>query len=67
MSGCNNLGALYAQGNGVPRDLERARDLYGEACAGGEEYGCTNLDDLDREAGYEADPGDEEGYEDYEE
>ena len=40
---CNNLGASYADGAGVVKDLSRAIDLYRRACDAQNEYGCRNL------------------------
>jgi ankyrin repeat protein len=40
---CSRLGALYAQGTGVPRDLGRARALFRKACDGHYEKACANL------------------------
>jgi TPR repeat protein len=40
---CNNLGAMYAQGKGVPRDERRAPALYKQACDGGLLMACNNL------------------------
>jgi TPR repeat protein len=39
---CDNLGAMYELGMTVPREPERARDLYERACKGGAGGGCTN-------------------------
>ncbi|MGB8299280.1 MAG: tetratricopeptide repeat protein [Polyangia bacterium] len=43
MGGCNNLGAMYANGKGVVKDNGRAVALYKQACDGGNMVGCTNL------------------------
>jgi TPR repeat protein len=40
---CSDLGLLYANGDGVPRDLTRAASLCQQACDGGEALGCLNL------------------------
>ncbi|RLB58447.1 MAG: hypothetical protein DRI90_16755, partial [Deltaproteobacteria bacterium] len=40
---CNNLGALYAEGRGVPRDASRAAALYERACTAGAAHGCHSL------------------------
>ena len=39
----NNLGALYADGNGVKADLDEARRLYEKAAAGGVAIAMNNL------------------------
>jgi hypothetical protein len=40
--GCNLLGVLYANGEGVPRDLARAAALFDRGCKAGDEAGCDN-------------------------
>jgi TPR repeat protein len=40
--GCSNLGALYARGRGVARDLDEARRLFTVACETGSAAGCSN-------------------------
>jgi hypothetical protein len=40
---CNNLGAIYYNGEGVTQDLTRAASLFQEACDGGEAMGCFSL------------------------
>jgi hypothetical protein len=40
---CNDLGVLYANGNGVPQNYFRAAALYSKACDGGNPIACTNL------------------------
>jgi TPR repeat protein len=40
---CHNLGHLYAGGQGVPADIERAKALYDRACQGGVVQGCSSL------------------------
>ncbi len=42
-SGCFNLGMLYDQGFGVPRDYAKAASNYQKACQGGVEVSCYNL------------------------
>lgn len=46
LSGCQDLGVLYAQGQGVARDYVKAGKLFKQACDGGEMNGCENLGDL---------------------
>ncbi|MDY3672983.1 MAG: tetratricopeptide repeat protein, partial [Campylobacter sp.] len=36
MSGCYNLGIMYASGNGVEKDLGKAAELYKKVCDGGD-------------------------------
>lgn len=43
---CSVLGLIYQTGAGGPRDLERATQLYGEACARGVVAACRRLDFL---------------------
>ena len=43
MSGCFNLGIMYASGNGVEKDFKKAAELLKKACDGGEMFGCSNL------------------------
>ena len=38
-----NLGLLYENGSGVPRDHARAAQLYQQSCEGGAAAGCHNL------------------------
>lgn len=40
--GCNNLGFMYANGQGVKQDYARAKQLYGKACDLKLELGCEN-------------------------
>ena len=41
--GCNNLGVLYAKGEGGPRDDLKARVALQRACDGGFAMGCAHL------------------------
>ena len=41
--GCNNLGVLYEDGQGVKQDYQKAAQLYQKACDSGEANGCYNL------------------------
>ncbi|HTV17601.1 MAG TPA: tetratricopeptide repeat protein [Polyangiaceae bacterium] len=41
--GCSNLGALYANGEGVPLERRHARALFERACQLGSVVGCENL------------------------
>jgi hypothetical protein len=41
--GCSNLGTLYFDGDGVPKDEARAADLFERSCAAGNAFGCANL------------------------
>ncbi|MFO0594340.1 MAG: tetratricopeptide repeat protein [Myxococcaceae bacterium] len=43
---CTNLGLKYATGNGVARDLVKAKALYEKACDGHDAVGCNNLSNL---------------------
>lgn len=38
--GCYGLSQLYANGNGVPQDLEAAKKYSAKACSLGEEKAC---------------------------
>ena len=42
-SGCNNLGFLYQNGQGVKQDYQKAAQLYQKACDEGNASGCNNL------------------------
>ena len=42
-SACQNLGALYHNGEGVSQSLEKAAELYEKSCEQGEALGCSNL------------------------
>lgn len=46
---CIVVGAMYQQGNGVPRDLAQARRRFQQACDMGEEAGCHMLRELPAE------------------
>jgi TPR repeat protein len=41
--GCSNLGALYARGRGVQRNVVQAQRLFLLACENGSAAGCNNL------------------------
>jgi len=41
--GCNALGLMYYNGEGVAKDANRAADLYQRACDAGGSGGCLNL------------------------
>lgn len=43
---CNNVGAMYEAGEGVPVDLEQAAALYRRACDAGATLACVNLAEL---------------------
>ncbi|MBP9086109.1 MAG: sel1 repeat family protein [Kofleriaceae bacterium] len=43
MVSCTNLGVLYEQGIGVPKDATKAAALFEQACKGGDMVGCANL------------------------
>ena len=43
MLGCNNLGFMYAHGNGVKINEQKAAELYKKSCDGGNMHGCYNL------------------------
>ena len=40
---CDRLGRLYATGNGVPKDLTRARSLFKRACDQKYQAACDDL------------------------
>lgn len=40
--GCNNLGVLYANGQGVRQDKGAAKEYFGKACDLGNQGGCNN-------------------------
>ena len=40
---CNNIGWAYANGSGVPKDLNKALQYYRFACDAGSQLGCYNL------------------------
>ena len=40
---CSNLGYMYANGLGVPRDYVKMIDVYTRSCNGGDPKGCFNL------------------------
>ena len=42
-TGCNNLGLMYDNGQGVKQDYHQAVKLYTKACEGGNAAGCSNL------------------------
>ena len=39
-AGCYNLGIMYENGRGVPRDRAKAGDLYQAACTAGAKTAC---------------------------
>jgi TPR repeat protein len=41
--GCNNLGLMYFNGEGMAKDLDRAANLFKRACDAGGPGGCLNL------------------------
>jgi hypothetical protein len=43
MTGCDDLGALFLRGQGIPRDAGRAAAAFERACDGGLAIGCSNL------------------------
>jgi TPR repeat protein len=46
MAGCDKLGKLYDNGQGVTRDYAQARTFYQKACDGGNMDGCDDLGSL---------------------
>jgi hypothetical protein len=44
--GCMGLGALYLHGNGVPKDLPKARSLLDKSCRLGQESACEKVREL---------------------
>jgi hypothetical protein len=45
-NGCNNLGDMYKNGQGVQQDYFKAVELYTKACDGGYAKGCKNLGNM---------------------
>ncbi len=45
--GCMGLGALYLHGNGVKKDVEKAKSLLHKACKLGEQSACKKVKELD--------------------
>src|SRR5262249_26393176 len=43
ISACFNVGWAYHDGQGVPKDKNKAEAIYERACAGGERAACMNL------------------------
>ncbi|MGD0799755.1 MAG: serine/threonine-protein kinase [Terracidiphilus sp.] len=43
---CDNLGVMYANGNGVAKDDGHAATLYSKACDAGDALGCSNLGNI---------------------
>lgn len=43
LEACRALGVMYAEGNGMAPDPERATKLYGQACTGGNLPACNHL------------------------
>jgi TPR repeat protein len=43
---CYNLGVLLENGDGIPKDLAKARPLYEKACKAGKPDACNNLGHL---------------------
>ena len=41
--GCFNLGAIYEEGDPVPKDTARAAGYYRRACDGGDAEACQRL------------------------
>ena len=48
-SGCNNLGLLYYQGQGVRQSSTKAKELLGKACDMGNANGCKNYAILNKQ------------------
>ncbi len=48
--GCNNLGSMYQQGQGVTRDEGKAFELYAKACTLRTGVGCRNVGILHADA-----------------
>src|SRR5262249_33904205 len=42
-AGCNNLGKMYRDGEGVPPDRDRAMALFKKSCDGGAPIACNSL------------------------
>jgi TPR repeat protein len=47
MIGCENLGDLYQDGQSVPVNLDKARELFAKSCSGGHNLACIELKALD--------------------
>lgn len=47
-AGCTNVGELYRDGLGVPKDLEKAREHYQRGCTGGQKEACAELQKLEK-------------------
>jgi TPR repeat protein len=47
--GCNNLGVLYAKGQGVVQSKTTAKGYYRKACDLGEQLGCNNYRGLNEQ------------------
>ncbi|NGP56774.1 HP0628 family Sel1-like repeat protein, partial [Helicobacter pylori] len=43
MIACNNLGWMFANGSGVPKDYYKAMGYYKFSCENGNDMGCYNL------------------------
>lgn len=43
MRACSSLGALYESGDGVTKDMNKARNLYQKSCAAKDAKGCLNM------------------------
>src|SRR5512143_181070 len=48
---CAQLGEMYATGNGVPRDMVRAAEMFERACAGGASDVCNTLGEIYEKSG----------------
>jgi TPR repeat protein len=43
---CDDLGDVYAKGQGVPVDKAKAKIWYGKACTAGLDLGCRHVKEL---------------------
>lgn len=49
--GCNNLGIMYENGEGVRQNSKKALELFGKACDMKEQRGCENYARLKKQLG----------------
>ena len=46
--GCGVLGTIYHDGEGVAKNLSKAKELFGKACDFGEQAGCDAYKNLNK-------------------
>ncbi|PAF41321.1 tetratricopeptide repeat protein [Helicobacter sp. 11S03491-1] len=49
LESCANLGAKYALGQDISKDINAAKELFDKSCKGGNPTGCYNLGVIDRD------------------